>query len=355
VTLANLGFTGEQERVYLALLAAPSSDLTSLGEQTRLDEEELRNVLDALCEFGVIRITSAGLSVLDPMVGLGQLIEQIEDRLMASYRLVSGLRAEIGVLQARFARAPKPSDESEVERIDGVKAVRERIAELSFFARDYICAIHPGGPQSLESLEASRPLDIRSIRRGLRLRLIHEAQVLDDEINRSYLRELVMLDVGVRLIGQAHGRMLIFDGQAAVVPMDPQDSRRGALIVRHPALIAGLQDLFERIWESAQELPPDASAAALPAEEAGPLPDEDRRLLGMLASGVTDGQGDRPVGPPPAPSDVAADVDHGGQEPLRGRSRGRPPGMAVGQLADLPGHHDDRGARCLAAGSAVSW
>jgi sugar-specific transcriptional regulator TrmB len=296
VSLADLGFTGEQERVYLALLAAPHSDLASLADQTRLDEEELRNVLDALSEFGVIRITSAGLSVLDPMVGLGQLIEQVEDRLLARYRLVSGLRAEVSVLQASFARAPKPADESEVERIEGVKAVRERITELSFFARDYICAIHPGGPQSLESLEASRPLDMRSIRRRLQLRLVHEEQVLDDEINRSYLRELVMLGVGVRLIGQAHGRMLIFDGQAAVVPMDPQDSKRGALIVRHPALVAGLQDLFEQVWESARELPPDPLGTAVPAEDTGPIPDQDRRLLVMLASGVTDETAAREIG-----------------------------------------------------------
>jgi len=168
-----------------------------------------------LAEFGVIRITSAGLSVLDPKVGLGQLIEQTEDELMARYRLLSGLRAEVAVLQAGFLRTPAVNGEPEIERVEGVKAVRERIAELSFFVRDYVCAIHPGGPQSLESLEASRPLDMRAIRRRVRMRLIHEARVLDDEINRSYLRELVTLGVGVRLIDQASGRMLIFDGQAA--------------------------------------------------------------------------------------------------------------------------------------------
>jgi sugar-specific transcriptional regulator TrmB/DNA-binding CsgD family transcriptional regulator len=296
MSLADLGFTEEQERVYLALLSAPTSDLVSLARQTLLDEEGLRNVLDGLSEFGVVRITSAGLSVLDPIVGLGRLIERVEDELMARYRLVSGLRAEVGVLQAGFVRAPTVADEPEIERVAGVKAVRERIAELSFFARDYVCAIHPGGPQSLEALEASRPLDMRAIRRRLRMRLIHEAQLIDDEINRSYLRELVTLGVNVRLVEHASGRMLIFDGRAAVVPMDPLDSKRGALIVRHPALIAGLQDLFERVWESAQGLPPDAPGSHALAGENGPITDQDRRLLAMLSSGMTDETAAREIG-----------------------------------------------------------
>jgi sugar-specific transcriptional regulator TrmB/DNA-binding CsgD family transcriptional regulator len=296
VSLADLGFTAEQERVYRALVAAPRSDLASLALQTRLNEEELRNVLDALCEFGVIRISSTGLSVVDPMVALGQMIERTEDELMASYRLVSGLRAEVGALQASFARAPMATEEPEVERVEGVKAVRERIAELSFFARDYVCAIHPGGPQSLESLEASRPLDMRSIRRRLRMRLIHEERVLDDEINRSYLRELVMLGVGVRLVDRASGRMLIFDGKAAVVPMDPTDSKRGALIVHHPALIAGLQELFERIWDSARELPPEATGGQSQSGENGLIAEQDLQLLAMLASGMTDETAAREIG-----------------------------------------------------------
>jgi sugar-specific transcriptional regulator TrmB/DNA-binding CsgD family transcriptional regulator len=296
VSLTDLGFTGEQEKVYLALLAAPRSDLASLGRQARLDEEELRKVLDTLCEFGVIRITSAGVSVLDPMVGLGRLIEQIEDELMASYRLFSGLRAEVSVLQASFVRALAATDEPEIQRVEGPKAVRERITELSFFARDYVCAIHPGGPQSLESLEASRPLDMRAIRRRLRMRMIHEERVLDDEINRSYLRELVTLGVGVRLIDQGPGRLLIFDEQAAVVPTDPANSKRGALIVRHPVLISGLQNLFERVWESARELSPGVAGSQLHAGESAPITDQDRRLLAILASGVTDETTAREIG-----------------------------------------------------------
>jgi DNA-binding NarL/FixJ family response regulator len=96
--------------------------------------------------------------------------------------------------------------------------------------------------------------------------------------------------------------MLIFDGQVAVVPMDSADSKRGALIVRQSALIAGLRNLFERIWEPAQELlpsalgSPDALGSQSQIGEGGVITDQDRRLLAMLASGVTDETAAREIG-----------------------------------------------------------
>ena len=39
-------------------------------------------------------------------------------------------------------------------------------------ACSYAYAIQPGGPQSAASLEASRPLDMRSVRRNLEMRLM---------------------------------------------------------------------------------------------------------------------------------------------------------------------------------------
>ncbi len=296
MSLRDLGFTKMQEKVYLAMLADPTADLASLARQTSSDEEELRNVLDALSDAGVVRIDSSGLTVLDPGLTLGRLIEQIEDDLMSRYRLVSGTRSEVAALQADFLLPMGRRDEPDIERVEGLEAVRERIAELSFFSRTYVYAIQPGGPQSAASLKASRPLDMRAVRRSLEMRLVHEASVLDDELNRSYLRELVMLGVGVRVTGRSVGRMLILDGQVAVVPMEPGNSRRGALIVRHPGLVAGLLDLFHRIWDAAEELPPEAEGGPSPADGGAGVTDTDRRLLAMLASGCTDETAAREIG-----------------------------------------------------------
>jgi len=166
---------------------------------------------------------------------------------------------------------------------------------LGYFEEEKIdFAIQPGGPQSLEALEASRPLDQRAMRRGFELRVIHEASILNDELNRVYLRELVMGGAKVRVTNQQLERMVIMDEQVAVVPVDPANSRRGALIVRNPGLVAGFLDLFHRVWQDAEDLPWTAEGTErAPTSKISP---QDKRILELLASGCTDETSAREVG-----------------------------------------------------------
>jgi DNA-binding CsgD family transcriptional regulator len=184
--------------------------------------------------------------------------------------------------------------EEAVERLEDVDTIRNRLEELSFFTRTSVYSIQPGGPQSRESLEASRPLDQRGIRRGIEMRVIHEASVLDDELNRAYLRELVMGGAKVKVTDQRVDRMIIMDCKVAMIPVDPANSRRGALIVRHPGLLSGFLDLFNRAWQDAADLPwqTDDSEQA-PAIE---ISEQDKRILALLASGCTDETSAREVG-----------------------------------------------------------
>lgn len=286
MSLRDLGFSAAQERVYRELLSDPAAELSTLAVRTGLPDEDVINALDALTEFQVVRIDASGVTVNDPGLTLGRLIEAREDELMSRYRRLSATRSDVAAIAAGFTRPPAVQ-EPEIESVQGVEAVRERIAELAFFARSSVDSIQPGGPQSAAALEASRPLDLRAIRRRIRMRVIHETSVLDDELNRVHLRDLVMLGVSARVTDPPIGRMLILDEQVAVVPMDPADSRRGALVVRNPGLVAGLQHLFDRTWNAAAELPWGTDDTT--AEGAGDeITDSDRRVLSMLASGCTD-------------------------------------------------------------------
>lgn len=292
--LRDLGFSPPQEWVYRALIANPTADVAGLRQSTGLAEEDIVNALDGLARLEVVRIAPSGISVPDPVAALGRLIEQVEEETLARYRRVSDTRTEVASLQAGFTQAPAGREEPVVERVDGLEAVRERIAELSFFSQVSVDAIQPGGAQSAAALQASRPLDLRAVRRKLGMRVIHETPVLDDELNRAYLRELVMLGVRARVADAPLGRMLILDHQVAVVPADPHDSSKGALIVRHAGLVAGLQDLFDRTWASARELP-WVSGEEDPPEDLT-ITESDQRVLGMLASGCTDETAAREMG-----------------------------------------------------------
>jgi len=286
--LRDLGFTAFQERLYLMLLPDPDTDLVRLAEQLQATDDELRAGLDALADLSVIRFGPAGIVVPHPSLVLGRLIERREDALMSDYRRVSDVRSEIAGLEGGYGSATSgPADAPTIERVEGMEAVRDRIEELSFFSRVSLDSIQPGGPQSRQAIEASRPLDSRAARRKIAMRLIHERAVLDDDANRAHLHELVGLGVQVRVTDRPVERMLIFDGEIAVVPIEPGNSKRGALVVRQPSLVVGLADLFSRTWDEADELELDGAPAA--AEEPGAaLSEPDLKLLALLAAGATD-------------------------------------------------------------------
>lgn len=283
VTLGPLGISPDQETAYRVLLDHGWTDLNELSVRTGLASVHLQNCLDVLGERGLIQVGANGLTIPDPRVAVGALIEHAEDSLMAQYRRVSSLRTELG----RFAPAPegpRADGHSDIERLTSVEAVRTRISELAFFARSSVLAIHPGGPQSVASIEASRPLDRRAARRGTQVRVIHESAVLDDDLNRAYLLELTALGVHVRVSPTVPKRVVILDEEVAVVPIDPADSRAGALVVRQAGLVAGLVDLFRHAWDGAEEVAFEAAAD----DGDSPIDDIDRRLLVLLSSGCTD-------------------------------------------------------------------
>jgi DNA-binding CsgD family transcriptional regulator/sugar-specific transcriptional regulator TrmB len=297
MSLADLGFGPQDESIYRSLLRDSSAGIEELAKEHRLERAAVAEACAKLVELGVIKQAESGFTVLRPAAVIGELIERREEELLRQYRRTSESRLVIQELEALYRKPePEPVEQADqgVERLIGLEAIRDRLAEISFFTRTSVFSIQPGGPQSLESLEASRPLDQRGIRRHIEMRVIHEATLLDDELNRVYLRELVMGGVKVRVTGQQLERMVIFDEQVAVVPIDPANTRRGALVVRNPGLVAGLLDLFHLAWQDAEDLPWTAEGSEQPPM--AKISPQDKRILELLASGCTDETSAREVG-----------------------------------------------------------
>jgi sugar-specific transcriptional regulator TrmB/DNA-binding CsgD family transcriptional regulator len=297
VGLRDLGFDEVAERTYRAALDEPALGTSGLVERLRLSKEELADAVERLVALGVVRVADdhpAGFELVNPTSAVGALIEEAEEDLLRRQRRVTAARSELSELARRFERpvGTVGADEPDIQRLEDLGAVREALQELSFFTRSSVYAVQPGGPQTAAALAASKPLDMRGLRRGLDMRVIYDVAVLDDEVNRAYLRELSEAGAQYRVSGQALERMIIMDSRVAVVPIDPADSKRGALVVRQAGLITGFLRLFERMWAEADALPWEKDASV----EGEELTEEDKAVLRHLASGGTDETGARALG-----------------------------------------------------------
>ncbi|WP_405716016.1 LuxR C-terminal-related transcriptional regulator [Streptomyces xanthophaeus] len=169
------------------------------------------------------------------------------------------------------------------ERLVGLDAIQGKLEVLAKETSRECLAVMPGGAQSQASLDASRPLDEDAMHRGVAVLTLYQDSVRNDPATLAYARWMTQEGGLVRTHPTLPPRMLVFDREVAFVPVDPANTRLGALCTREPGIVASLTALFEQTWQSAVPL-----GADVPQDERTGLSPGERELLQLLASGMTD-------------------------------------------------------------------
>ena len=293
--MAVLGIASDEERLYRHFLRNPDTSVEDVHLLLDVPRQRVAHHLARLRELGLLRESGPdGRDVVpaEPESAVARLMEQrlgeLHEELQqvtASRRLADSLRAEQGTGMEAAARG--------VEHVTNLPDIRGRIDDLSFFAREEVLSVEPYTALLPENIAHARPLDLRCLSRGLSMRSIVPREALDDPPTLAYLRELVPHGARIRVVDATSERILVYDRRTAVVPMDPSDSSRGALIAHEGGLVASLVALFRRIWDQAEDL-----AAAL-GEEGARVPalsPVEREVLTSMCSGGKDEVNARTIG-----------------------------------------------------------
>ncbi|HEX6472296.1 MAG TPA: helix-turn-helix transcriptional regulator [Streptosporangiaceae bacterium] len=283
--LSVIGISPEAVEVYRYFLRHRGEGLESVRQAVDLDPETVEAAVETLETLCLLDITDRHRVVAaEPRVGIERLIERHVERLNTEIRNVLAARDVIGSFVADQKRGEEATPALDIERVEGLDKVRQRIDDLAFFSyRETLC-LHPGGPLSQRAIETALPLDARSLRRGLGLRSVYHPSALDDPAMASYLRDIAILGAQVRFTEDAMERMVVFDRSVAVVPIKPKDSARGALLVREPGLVSQLVTYFDSVWQAGTDLAELTGAAADPPRLSG----IERQVLAALATSDKD-------------------------------------------------------------------
>ncbi|MFF3215995.1 helix-turn-helix transcriptional regulator [Streptomyces sp. NPDC002886] len=298
--LAFLGIGPEDERFYRLLLRSGGADPGPFVRHPEPDEETVRALRQRATTLGLAAMADGLLRPVSPAKAVQHLIDarlarirqELETKAAAD-AIVASLLAERDA--ATTSDAIACADRPPVERLTGIDQVRAAIDELTFFTRSESMTTWPTGVMRPEIIETSRPLDARILRRGIRMRSLFGAAALDDPPTMAYLREMTAKGAAVRVSRLGLERVLLFDRAAALTPLDPSDSKRGALLTREPGLVATLVSLFDRMWEQAQDIPAEVDEEGPAAEGERPTALE-RRILESLCTADKDENGARDVG-----------------------------------------------------------
>ncbi|MFG2718488.1 TrmB family transcriptional regulator [Streptomyces sp. NPDC048416] len=277
--------------VYQLVIAEPGWPADRIAGRLGLTEGEVRSALDRLTQLSMLyRAGACDIAAVSPEVGLAAHIRRRESEILAQQRELASVEACAAELTAVYAAQRARHGNQGMELLEGVGEVRAYLSEVARNVDGELRAFLPGGPQSPEDLAVSRPLDEWMLRAGVRLRTVYLDSLRNDRTSTEYAQWLARLGGEIRTIPSLPLRMLIADRSTALLPLDPEDSRAGAVVLRAPGVIDALLALFDFVWEQAAPF----ETGRQPATE-GPSQQE-LELLRLLERGLTDEVAGRKLG-----------------------------------------------------------
>lgn len=279
-----LGVNAGAEQIYRSLLRQGGQSLEAIADQVGRRSQVVRAEVDTLVGLRLARITDDVVRVEAPEIAIGRLVKGHERRLQAEEEALSAIRTSI----AQFTLDHRSNQDGDWDpvAIDAIEssdlvAIMEHLVDTSTgelrFMRPDQWALPSG-------LRMDR-IVVEAVGRGRRSRVIypdHLRTAIPEEVQQR-------ADAGeqVRVLPEVPVRMAIFGDVAAILPehFDRTEGRR--LIIRHPALVRALSDLFDQHW---------SRGIAVPGLGEPVSTDVRRQLLEMLAIGAKDEQMARALG-----------------------------------------------------------
>ncbi len=283
--LGVLGLSPVAQAVYAAVLGHPGYGVAELTRTLSLTETQVRTACDELADLALLRPshdTPGLLRAVNPAFALDLVLRRQEAELAHRASELAEERLRAAHLVAAYTDLDPGESDPGTERLLGLDAVQARLELLATQLTGECLSSVPGGGQSQAGLEAARPLAAEALRKGVRLLTLYQDSVRNDPASLAYAQWMTREGGQVRTAPLLPPRLVIFDRAVAVVPLDPQDARRGALCTREPAVVAFLVAVHQQAWDTAVPLAADRD------EEAGGLTPTERDLLVLLSKGLTD-------------------------------------------------------------------
>ena len=254
------------------------------GDPRILTGGELHAAFEQLCEMGLLRLDAEK----DTWVGedpslvhtrvVAPLTQQGAELLQESSRWTEAF----GALSQSWRRAPNTSEGGPFRYLHGGEAINTFLTTVVPEAEDEVLTAQPqaarGGGEVMEHVTA---IERSMLERGVSILTLYQHSARRAVATREYVAAVTPLGAEVRTQDEFFNRMIVVDRRIAIIP-SPEDMQT-ALVIREPAIVAYLVDVFMRSWERAR---PFTSQEASVVKH---IADEQRAMtMRMLIEGHSD-------------------------------------------------------------------
>ncbi|MFI7697896.1 LuxR C-terminal-related transcriptional regulator [Nonomuraea sp. NPDC049480] len=272
---------GSVARSLYARMQERGESLPEAAEQLSLAGADIELARDQLSQ----------LNLLDPETQTAADVAAALNRsLQSSHRLLDSLveqHVRTAVLAKHYLDLPRQADSRiHVEFFSWParsEHLSKRIDELAELTEHEVLGMHPVAAWTRESLEEGLARSQTTMRNGVRMRALHAQIALSNPLIREYMGRWRQHGIEIRVAPVIPTRMLIYDRRTAVVQADPENLQAGTLLIRGGSVVKSLAAIYDYCWTTASE-PDEVPRSA----EGGPLTDQQRAVLRMLAAGAKD-------------------------------------------------------------------
>lgn len=128
-------------------------------------------------------------------------------------------------------------------------------------------------------------LESRKLAEGVRYQVLYDRSALALPPQKDITTKLVAMGEQARVIHVAPTKLIMVDGEIALLPLTVSDTAvESAVVIRSSAMLAAIARIFEDLWRFAA---PFTGSHDLSGDEVQPT-EEERWILSLLASGATD-------------------------------------------------------------------
>ncbi|MYS90125.1 MULTISPECIES: helix-turn-helix domain-containing protein [Streptomyces] len=272
--------------VYRAILFHKQHDPDKLAELLDISCDDVHGALTRLSDLSLLapsQDSPGTLRAVNPSLGLKVLLQREQDELAWRQQRIEQNRAALAALAAEYT-ASAGSGSDGTEQLDNVDEIRTRLEALAESCQQESLVFHPVGGLTKEAIEASRPLNERALARGVRFRSIYLDSAVNDRVTRAHAQWMAEHNSEIRTSPTLPMRLLIIDTTAAIVANLPGQTGPAALMFHSRPVVLAMRALFEAYWEHASPFHQHSS----PDDDPQGLTPQERKLLQLLATGLTD-------------------------------------------------------------------
>jgi DNA-binding CsgD family transcriptional regulator len=282
LSLAEVGLSPDADLVWKLLLRTPDLTLAQACIRTGLSPTAVYERIGELAAAGFLQKAEVPLRwvPVEPSVAVEQHIAVEQRHLADRLAMLSEMRNDLPDLTADFSRGrERLAPRMEMQILEGIDAIRPWLATACANARTEIISMQTA--VSTAGLHAARAVDFDTLARGVIGRTLLDTAGLDDPDHVAYYEELSAAGESIRVVRALPARAIIYDREVAILPVDPADLKRAAVVVRAHTIVDCLVALFEQLWSDATPI--------FSQTECRDRPDgRQARVLELLATGRKD-------------------------------------------------------------------